>query len=48
MQKAFRNVLVIAIIGVILFGVFNYINNNGTCQSNLHIRNLLNSWIKVN
>ncbi|MCI2775238.1 ATP-dependent zinc metalloprotease FtsH [Staphylococcus petrasii] len=30
MQKAFRNVLVIAIIGVILFGVFSYINGNGT------------------
>ena len=24
MQKAFRNVLVIAIIGVIIFGVFSY------------------------
>ncbi|GGG98235.1 ATP-dependent metallopeptidase FtsH/Yme1/Tma family protein [Staphylococcus pragensis] len=30
MQKAFRNVLVIAMIGVILFGIFSYINGNGT------------------
>ena len=35
MQKAFRNVLVIAIIGVILFGVFNYINNNGNMPKQL-------------
>ena len=30
--KAFRNVLVIAIIGVIIFGVFSYINGNGNTK----------------
>ncbi|PTI10032.1 ATP-dependent zinc metalloprotease FtsH [Staphylococcus warneri] len=29
MQKAFRNVLVIAIIGVIIFGLFSFLNGNG-------------------
>ena len=35
MQKAFRNVLVIAIIGVIIFGVFSYINGNGNTPKQL-------------
>ena len=35
MQKAFRNVLVIAIIGVIIFGVFSYINGNGNTSKQL-------------
>ena len=29
MQKAFRNVLIIVIIGVIIFGLFSYLNSNG-------------------
>ena len=33
--KAFRNVLVIAIIGVIIFGVFSYINGNGNTPKQL-------------
>ncbi|MGW9857078.1 cell division protease FtsH [Staphylococcus hominis] len=35
MQKAFRNVLVIAFIGVIIFGVFSYINGNGNTPKQL-------------
>ena len=37
MQKAFRNVLVIAIIGVIIFGVFSYINGNGNTPKQLFL-----------
>ena len=33
--KAFRNVLVITIIGVIIFGVFSYINGNGNTPKQL-------------
>ena len=47
MQKAFRNVLVIAIIGVIIFGVFSFLNGNGNMLNNLHTLNLLISWIKA-
>ena len=35
MQKAFRNVLVIAIIGVIIFGLFSWLNGNGNMQKQL-------------
>ncbi len=47
MQKAFRNVLVIVIIGVIIFGLFSYLNGNGNMPNSLHIINLLRSWKKV-
>ena len=35
MQKAFRNVLVIAIIGVIIFGLFSWLNGNGNMPKQL-------------
>ncbi len=35
MQKAFRNVLVIAIIGVIIFGLFSFLNGNGNMPKQL-------------
>lgn len=35
MQKAFRNVLVIAIIGVIIFGLFSFLNGNGSMPKQL-------------
>ncbi|KYH13164.1 ATP-dependent zinc metalloprotease FtsH [Staphylococcus kloosii] len=35
MQKAFRNVLVIAIIGVIIFGLFSWLNGNGNMPKKL-------------
>ncbi|WP_374936595.1 ATP-dependent metallopeptidase FtsH/Yme1/Tma family protein, partial [Staphylococcus aureus] len=35
MQKAFRNVLVIVIIGVIIFGLFSYLNGNGNMPKQL-------------
>ncbi len=48
MQKAFRNVLVIVIIGVIIFGLFSkYQTVMEICRNSLHIINLLRSWKKV-
>ncbi|WP_436855926.1 ATP-dependent zinc metalloprotease FtsH [Staphylococcus caeli] len=35
MQKAFRNVLVIAIIGVVIFGLFSWLNGNGNMPKQL-------------
>lgn len=35
MQKAFRNVLFIAIIGVVIFGLFSWINGNGNVPKEL-------------
>ncbi|MEL0539343.1 ATP-dependent zinc metalloprotease FtsH [Staphylococcus debuckii] len=35
MQKAFRNVLVIAIIGVFIFGLFSWLNGNGNMPKQL-------------
>ncbi|MEJ7480061.1 ATP-dependent zinc metalloprotease FtsH [Staphylococcus pasteuri] len=35
MQKTFRNVLVIAIIGVIIFGLFSFLNGNGNMPKQL-------------
>ena len=35
MQKAFRNMLVIAIIGVIIFGLFSWLNGNGNMPKQL-------------
>ncbi|MDW4253825.1 ATP-dependent zinc metalloprotease FtsH [Staphylococcus saprophyticus] len=35
MQKAFRNVLVIAIIGIIIFGLFSFLNGNGNMPKQL-------------
>ena len=45
--ESFRNVLVIAIIGVIIFGLFSFLNGNGKTQNSLHTLNLLISWIKA-
>ena len=35
------------IIGVIIFGVFSFLNGNGNMLNNLHTLNLLISWIKA-
>ncbi|MDF0025001.1 ATP-dependent metallopeptidase FtsH/Yme1/Tma family protein, partial [Staphylococcus pseudintermedius] len=35
MQKAFRNVLFIAIVGVVIFGLFSWINGNGNVPKEL-------------
>ena len=35
MQKAFRNLLVIVIVGVIIFGLFSWINGNGNSPKQL-------------
>ncbi|HEC2148747.1 TPA: ATP-dependent zinc metalloprotease FtsH [Staphylococcus delphini] len=35
MQKAFRNVLFIAIVGVVIFGLFSWINGNGSVPKEL-------------
>ena len=35
MQKAFRNVLVIAFIGIIIFGLFSWLNGNGNMPKQL-------------
>ncbi|RIL80160.1 zinc metalloprotease, partial [Staphylococcus equorum] len=35
MQKAFRNVLFIALIGVVIFGLFSWINGNGKVPNDL-------------
>ncbi len=40
-MQTFRNVLVIVIIGVIIFGLFSYLNGNGNMPKQLHIINLL-------
>lgn len=42
MQKAFRNVLVIAIIGVIIFGLFSFLNGNGNMPKQLTYTQFVN------
>ena len=46
MQKAFRNVLVIAIIGVIIFGLFSFLNGNGNLPKQLTYTQFVNKWNK--
>ncbi|OHS39769.1 ATP-dependent zinc metalloprotease FtsH [Staphylococcus sp. HMSC62A08] len=46
MQKAFRNVLVIAIIGVIIFGVFSFLNGNGNMPKQLTYTQFVNKLDK--
>ncbi|MDR4211190.1 ATP-dependent metallopeptidase FtsH/Yme1/Tma family protein, partial [Bacillus thuringiensis] len=45
MQKACRNVLVIAIIGVSIFGLFSFLNGNGNMPKQLTYTQFVN---KVN
>lgn len=35
MQKAFRNILMIALLAIVLFGVFQFINGNGQSPKQL-------------
>ena len=46
MQKAFRNVLVIAIIGVIIFGLFSFLNGNGNMPKQLTYTQFVNKLNK--
>ncbi|MBE9430203.1 ATP-dependent zinc metalloprotease FtsH [Staphylococcus epidermidis] len=46
MQKAFRNVLVIAIIGVIIFGLFSFLNGNGNMPKQLTYTQFVNKLDK--
>ena len=46
MQKAFRNVLVIAIIGVIIFGLFSFLNGNGKTPKQLTYTQFVNKLDK--
>ncbi|MBZ8173125.1 ATP-dependent metallopeptidase FtsH/Yme1/Tma family protein [Staphylococcus cohnii] len=46
MQKAFRNVLVIAIIGVIIFGLFSWLNGNGNMPKQLTYNQFVNQLDK--
>ncbi|MHA6541856.1 ATP-dependent zinc metalloprotease FtsH [Staphylococcus epidermidis] len=46
MQKAFRNVLVIAIIGVIIFGLFSFLNGNGNIPKQLTYTQFVNKLNK--
>lgn len=46
MQKAFRNVLVIAIIGVIIFGLFTFLNGNGNMPKQLTYTQFVNKLNK--
>jgi len=46
MQKAFRNVLVIAIIGVIIFGLFSFSNGNGNMPKQLTYTQFVNKLNK--
>ncbi|MEQ6030121.1 ATP-dependent zinc metalloprotease FtsH [Staphylococcus saccharolyticus] len=46
MQKAFRNVLVIAIIGVIIFGLFSFLNGNGNMPKQLTYTQFVNKLEK--
>lgn len=46
MQKAFRNVLVIAIIGVIIFGLFSFLNGNGDMPKQLTYNQFVNKLNK--
>ena len=46
MQKAFRNVLVIAIIGVIIFGLFSFLNGNGNMPNQLTYTQFVNKLNK--
>ena len=46
MQKAFRNVLVIAIIGVIIFGLFSFLNGNGNMPKQLTYNQFVNKLNK--
>ena len=46
MQKAFRNVLVIAIIGVIIFGLFSFLNGNGNMLKQLTYTQFVNKLNK--
>ena len=46
MQKAFRNVLVIAILGVIIFGLFSFLNGNGNMPKQLTYTQFVNKLNK--
>ena len=46
MQKTFRNVLVIAIIGVIIFGLFSFLNGNGNMPKQLTYTQFVNKLNK--
>ncbi|KOR11846.1 zinc metalloprotease [Staphylococcus carnosus] len=46
MQKAFRNVLVIAIIGVFIFGLFSWLNGNGNMPKQLSYTQFTNKLEK--
>ncbi|PIH11693.1 zinc metalloprotease [Staphylococcus epidermidis] len=46
MQKAFRNLLVIAIIGVIIFGLFSFLNGNGNMPKQLTYTQFVNKLNK--
>ena len=46
MQKVFRNVLVIAIIGVIIFGLFSFLNGNGNMPKQLTYNQFVNKLNK--
>mgnify|MGYP002713562341 FL=1 len=46
MQKVFRNVLVIAIIGVIIFGLFSFLNGNGNMPKQLTYTQFVNKLNK--
>ena len=46
MQKAFRNVLVIAIVGVIIFGLFSFLNGNGNMPKQLTYTQFVNKLNK--
>ena len=46
MQKAFRNVLVSAIIGVIIFGLFSFLNGNGNMPKQLTYTQFVNKLNK--
>ncbi|MCI2748713.1 ATP-dependent zinc metalloprotease FtsH [Staphylococcus warneri] len=46
MLKAFRNVLVIAIIGVIIFGLFSFLNGNGNMPKQLTYTQFVNKLDK--
>ena len=46
MQKSFRNVLVIAIIGVIIFGLFSFLNGNGNMPKQLTYTQFVNKLDK--
>lgn len=46
MQKAFRNVLVIAIIGVFIFGLFSWLNGNGNMPKQLSYTQFMNKLEK--